>query len=64
MRLVPPARALWRAKYSTYREMNEAAAARAVALKASVWPWAGAGTTNGQFLVRIVWSGVTTPAWL
>ena len=24
----------------------------------------GGGSTSGQFLVRMVWSGVTTPAWL
>ena len=32
--------------------------------KSSSLPASGAGTTSGQFLVRMVWSGVTTPAWL
>ena len=27
-------------------------------------PASGAGTISGQFLVRMVWSGVTTPTWL
>ena len=28
------------------------------------FPGSGAGSTSGQFLVRMVWSGVITPAWL
>ena len=44
--------------------MKAAAASRASRAKSSSLPSAGAGTTSGQFLVRIVWSGVTTPAWL
>ena len=32
--------------------------------KPSSLPASGAATTSGQFLVRMVWSGVTTPAWL
>jgi hypothetical protein len=44
--------------------MKRATASVAACLKASVWPASGGGSSTGQFLVRIVWSGVTTPAWL
>ena len=32
--------------------------------KSSSLPLSGAGKTSGQFLVRMVWSGVMTPNWL
>ena len=44
-------------------ECVAAACARPCA-KSSSLPASGAGTISGQFLVRMVWSGVTTPAWL
>ena len=33
-------------------------------MKSSSLPASGAGTTSGLFLVRMTWSGVTTPRWL
>jgi len=43
--------------------MKFATAALASCPNAASAPASGAATISGQFFVRMVWSGVTTPAW-
>ena len=42
----------------------DTAGSRVALAKSSSLPASGAGRTSGQFLVRMVWSGVITPPWL
>ena len=52
---------LWRLNTSDNASTNARAASRVACANSSSLPASGCGTTSGQFLVRMVWSGVTTP---